>query len=232
MYNGEKIYAVITAAGSGNRMGMKTPKQFIKVNNIPIIERTLNKFYDLNIFDKIFLVIRQEDKKFIEENLPRKFRDIQIIIGGKTREDSTFNAVKLLNDDGISIFHDGVRPFVSKDDIIRALNFFKGKNAVVFAVREKDTVKVVDNMKVISSPARKNIFRVQTPQIFSNKIIKEAYNKFYGKIEATDDSIFVSKLGEEVYIYESNYNNIKITTPEDLYLADIIAKEEDYCENR
>ena len=230
-----KISAIITAAGSGNRMESKIPKQFLEINGISIIERTLNKFEDINIIDEIIIIVKEEDLEFYKNLKDKYSKVIKIVVGGATREKSTYNGLLAIdNETDVVICHDGVRPFITREIIIKALNFIGAYNAVIVGVPVKDTIKNIDkDGNVAYTPIRKDLYHAQTPQIFKKDILLKAYKKsFDEKIQVTDDSSLMEIIGEKVKIIEGSYKNIKITTKEDLILGEIYAKMEDEIENR
>ncbi|MEG0250783.1 MAG: 2-C-methyl-D-erythritol 4-phosphate cytidylyltransferase [Peptostreptococcus sp.] len=220
------IDAIIVAAGSGKRMNSKENKQFIKIENKPIIIWTLEKFYNNNNIDNITVAIRREDEKEMLSLLDKyKMENIQLVYGGKERQDSIKNCLDGIIHTDYVLIHDGARPFVSDEIIDKCVHscFYK---SCCTGVLSKDTIKIVDKDKIISStPDRNSIWCAQTPQAFHIDVIKEAYQyaKETGFI-ATDDASLVENLGYEVEMIEGSYNNIKITTEEDLAIAKYIAE--------
>ncbi len=230
-----KISAIITAAGSGTRMKSKVPKQFLKINGVPIIERTLKKFYNIDIIDEIIVIVKEDEVEYYNKLKDKYHKKIKIVIGGETRERSTYNG--LINADPTSdiiLCHDGVRPFVKEDIIISSLQAMKDYNAVIVGVPVKDTIKSIRDDKTIAfTPIRKYLYKAQTPQVFKKDILLDAYNKCFSEdIQVTDDSSLMEIIGEKVKIIDGDYSNIKITTKEDLLFGEIIAKMEDEFENR
>ncbi|OGS44785.1 MAG: 2-C-methyl-D-erythritol 4-phosphate cytidylyltransferase [Elusimicrobia bacterium RIFOXYD2_FULL_34_15] len=209
------ISAIIVAAGSGKRFGSK--KQFEYIGHRRIFEITLSKFLGINQLKNIVIVLPKDNIKNIIKNL--KFpENVKIVSGGKTRQHSVFNGLSALplNTD-IVIIHDGVRPFISKEIISESISAAKKCGAAIVAVPVKDTVKIVKNEYIISTPERRNIFLAQTPQTFKYSIIMQAYKKaFKNNYFSTDDSALVEKLGRKVRIVLGEYKNIKITTKDDI----------------
>ncbi len=226
---------ILTAAGSGTRMGHNKPKQFIEINGVSIIERTLKKFYDINLINEIIIIIRKDDLDYYN-NLKNKYSSkVKIVIGGKTREESTYNGLlETSENNSIILCHDGVRPFVTKEIILNSIKAMKEYNAVVVAVPAKDTIKSIREDKTIAyTPKRKYLYNAQTPQVFKRDLLVSAYKKcFQEDIQVTDDSSLMEVIGEKVKIIDGSYSNIKITTKEDLLFAEIIAKTEEQNENR
>lgn len=215
---------VIVAAGSGSRMKRDINKQFIKLDGKEIIAYTIEKFYKSEDIDDIVIVIKENEEKYFIENIINKygFDNIKLAYGGKERQDSVFNGIKKLNSNcEIVLIHDGARPFVNEDIIKNSIEEAKENNAVVVGVPVKDTIKVVDSDgNIVDTPNRSLLWSVQTPQSFKYEIITKAYeyaysNDYYG----TDDAMLVEHIGYNVKMIEGSYDNIKITTEEDLHFG-------------
>lgn len=216
-----KTVAIITAAGYGKRMGR--PKQFIEIGCKPILERTLTVFNGTKVVDEMILVVNPED---VERSKKLKFSKLKkIIAGGKERQDSVFNGLKALPEDAeIVAIHDGARPFVSEQIIEKAISEAKDFGAVVVGVPVKDTIKSVtsNGNRVTGTLNRDELWAAQTPQVFKKDIIVRAYQC---KHRVTDDAMLVEKLGIPVKMVMGSYQNIKITTTEDLKIAQGILKK-------
>lgn len=215
---------VIVAAGSGSRMKRDINKQFIKLDGKEIIAYTIEKFYKSEDIDDIVIVIKENEEKYFIENIINKygFDNIKLAYGGKERQDSVYNGIKKLNSNcEIVLIHDGARPFVNEDIIKNSIKEAKENNAVVVGVPVKDTIKVVDSDgNIVDTPNRSLLWSVQTPQSFKYEIITKAYeyaysNDYYG----TDDAMLVEHIGYNVKMIEGSYDNIKITTEEDLHFG-------------
>ena len=215
---------VIVAAGSGSRMKRDINKQFIKLDGKEIIAYTIEKFYKSEDIDDIVIVIKESEEKYFIENIINKygFDNIKLAYGGKERQDSVYNGIKKLNRNcEIVLIHDGARPFVNEDIIKNSIKETKENNAVVVGVPVKDTIKVVDSDgNIVDTPNRSLLWSVQTPQSFKYEIITRAYeyaysNDYYG----TDDAMLVEHIGYNVKMIEGSYDNIKITTEEDLHFG-------------
>jgi 2-C-methyl-D-erythritol 4-phosphate cytidylyltransferase len=215
---------VIVAAGSGSRMKRDINKQFIKLDGKEIIAYTIEKFYKSEDIDDIVIVIKESEEKYFIENIINKygFDNIKLAYGGKERQDSVYNGIKKLNRNcEIVLIHDGARPFVNEDIIKNSIEEAKENNAVVVGVPVKDTIKVVDSDgNIVDTPNRSLLWSVQTPQSFKYEIITKAYeyaysNDYYG----TDDAMLVEHIGYNVKMIEGSYDNIKITTEEDLHFG-------------
>ncbi|RDC51102.1 2-C-methyl-D-erythritol 4-phosphate cytidylyltransferase [Paraclostridium bifermentans] len=220
---------VIVAAGTGSRMKKDINKQFIKLKNKEIVAHTIDKFYNSENIDDIVVVIREDEEEYFNKNIKEKygFTNIKVAHGGNERQDSVFNGIKMLKKEcEVVLIHDGARPFVTDDIIKRSINKANEHNAIVVGVKVKDTIKVVsDNGNIIDTPNRSYLWAVQTPQVFKYDIITKAYedaynNNYYG----TDDAMLVERIGYNVKMIEGSYNNIKITTQEDLEFGEQILK--------
>ena len=221
---------VIVAAGTGSRMNADINKQFIKLNNKEVIVHTIEKFYNNKNINDIVVVIREDEQEYFNENIINKykFNNIKIAYGGKERQDSVYNGIKkLAGNCDVILIHDGARPFVTNSIIENAIKEAKQHNAVVVGVKVKDTIKVVgENGNVIDTPNRSYLWSVQTPQVFKYDVITKAYedaynNNYYG----TDDAMLVERIGYDIKMVEGSYDNIKITTPEDLNFGEQILKK-------
>lgn len=215
---------VIVAAGSGSRMKRDINKQFIKLDGKEIIAYTIEKFYKSEDIDDIVIVIKENEEKYFIENIINKygFDNIKLAYGGKERQDSVYNGIKKLNSNcEIVLIHDGARPFVNEYIIKNSIKEAKENNAVVVGVPVKDTIKVVDSDgNIVDTPNRSLLWSVQTPQSFKYEIITKAYeyaysNDYYG----TDDAMLVEHIGYNVKMIQGSYDNIKITTEEDLHFG-------------
>jgi 2-C-methyl-D-erythritol 4-phosphate cytidylyltransferase len=225
-----KADAIIVSAGKGQRFMEGRKKQFFLLADKPILTHTLDKFENCPLIDSILLVVGQEDmdyclKEIIEKNRYRKIS--QIVPGGKRRQDSVKNGMDALSRDAnIVVIHDGVRPFVTRGMIEDSIHSAQRFGAVVLAMPVKETIKIANaDGTVLKTLDRESLWQVQTPQTFQAHVIKEAYQKatengFVG----TDDASLVERLGMKVHILPGSYTNIKITTPEDLILANLFLR--------
>lgn len=217
---------IIVAAGKGKRMGTDINKQFIKLNDKPILVYTIECFDKCEAINEIVVVTSKDYVDYCKDEIIDKYefkKDIKIVVGGKERQDSVYNGLKNINTD-IVLIHDGVRPFIEQKHIKGVIKSVYENDACVLGVKVKDTIKLSDDGGfVISTPKRDNMWAIQTPQAFKYSLILEAYecaieDKFLG----TDDSMLVERLGYKVKIEEGSYSNIKITTKDDLITAKII----------
>ena len=223
---------VIVAAGTGSRMNMGINKQFIKLEGKEIIAYTIEKFYNNSNIEDIVVVVKEDESEFFKKEILDKynFKNVKIAYGGKERQDSVYNGLKLLDEKcDVVLIHDGARPFVSDKIIDKSIEEAKEHKAIVVGVPVKDTIKVIDNDKnILDTPNRSVLWAVQTPQTFDYNILIDAYkdafkNKFYG----TDDAMLVERIGYKVKMLEGSYNNIKITTQEDLNIGSQILRVQD-----
>ncbi|NLZ52482.1 MAG: 2-C-methyl-D-erythritol 4-phosphate cytidylyltransferase [Thermoanaerobacteraceae bacterium] len=219
-----QVSAIIAAGGQGRRMNSSISKQFLNIKGHPILYYTLNKFERMDKIKSIVLVISADDIDYTREEIIKRYRfkKIKIVEGGKERQDSVYNGLRELSPQtDIVVIHDGVRPFVPIQIIEKSIAAAVEFKAVGVAVPVKDTIKVVDVDNTIkTTPDRKTLWAMQTPQSFSYDVIMRAYEKaIYDGFYGTDDTVLVERLGLPVKIIEGAYENIKITTPEDIIFA-------------
>ena len=181
-------------------------------------------FYKHKNIDEIVVVVKEEEAEFFKNEIIDKynFENIKIAYGGKERQNSVYNGLKMLDDKcDIVLVHDGARPFISESLIDNCIEETKNHNAVVVGVPVKDTIKVInEHNDIVETPERSKLWAVQTPQTFNYDILVKSYedafkNEFYG----TDDAMLVERIGYKVKMIEGSYNNIKITTQEDLNIG-------------
>lgn len=220
---------VIVSAGKGSRMKANINKQFLKIRDKEVIAHTIDKFYNNKNIKEVIIVIREDEKEFFDENIIKKYRykDIKIAFGGQERQDSVYNGLKVVDQNcEIVLIHDGARPFVSNEIIEKSIENAKKYNSAIVGVPVKDTIKIVNEYNdVVNTPNRSTLWSIQTPQVFDYSLIMKAHekaknDKYYG----TDDSMLMEYLGYNVRVVEGSYNNIKITTPEDLKIAEEILR--------
>lgn len=225
----DKVGVVIPAAGQGKRMGAGLKKQFLELAGFPILAHTVQVFQSSVHVSEIVIVGAQEDIPTISDIVKeyQLHKVAAIVLGGVQRQDSVFAGVQALSQ-AIQrvVVHDGARPLLTLTEFTRFLEEAEGFDASIMAVSVKDTIKVVDHSGwVVDTPLRANLRAVQTPQIFTRRILEEAHRRagqahFYG----TDDASLLEWLGYPVKVLEGSLENIKITTPEDLRLAEQIVK--------
>ncbi|MCK5534798.1 2-C-methyl-D-erythritol 4-phosphate cytidylyltransferase [bacterium] len=227
-----KNAAIIVSAGSGKRMkslGKKVKKQYLPLANQPILIHTLKKFEELKEISEIILVLPKGEINYFKECWIKKYNFLKIkkiIAGGSRRQISVSKGLKNVSKDcKLIVIHDGVRPLVRKEIIIRAIKAASKYGASIVGVPVKETIKTVKNKWVKSTLKREDLWSIQTPQVFKQDLIKKAYLKAEReKIYANDDAQLVENLGKKIRLVLSNYENIKITTPHDLIIAEEILK--------
>ena len=216
-----KKYVIIVAGGKGLRMGGDVPKQFLPVKGLPILMRTIQRFHDYDKDINIILVLPKDQQDYWQ-NLCREYHfsiDHQIADGGETRFHSSANGLALIpdNEQGIVGIHDGVRPFVAIDVIRNCFESAEKLKAVVPVVPVVETLWKTD----CTTDNRDNFRLGQTPQTFDIQLIKQAFGQPYDPA-FTDDASVVKKAGHKITLIEGNRENIKITTPYDLKIADAL----------
>ncbi len=222
----QKVTAIITAAGKGTRMNSSVNKQYLKIAGIPVLARTISAFESCSEVDNIILVVNEDDINFCKHEIVEEFnfkKVISLVSGGAERQNSVYKGLCSIRDDkGIVLIHDGARPFVTNKNIVDCIEAAREFGACGIGVRSKDTIKISDeNGYVQSTPDRNNLWSIQTPQGFMYDIIKDAHDKaVQNGYVGTDDMVLVEKLGIPVKIVEGSYQNIKITTPEDLIMGE------------
>ena len=236
----KKCTAIVLSAGQGKRMGTSVPKQYIEIFGKPIIYYTLKTFQNSQIIDSIVLVVGGGQEQFAKEEIVEKYHFTKvtaIVAGGAERYDSVWQGLKAIRDgkvedtdgDGYVFIHDGARMFVDEATLKRGYETVLKHRACVAGMPSKDTVKVVDEEGfAVQTPQRKYVWTVQTPQIFETSLITEAYSRLMREqcIDVTDDAMVVEQMMElPVRLFEASYENIKITTPEDLEIAEGFLKK-------
>lgn len=222
------VSAIVLAGGRGKRMGSVQSKQYIDLNGRPILYYTLNRFINNNNIDKVILVIPEDELKYCQREVLDKYNLTvdSIALGGKERQDSVYNGLKKAEGSDIVLIHDGARPFVSEKIIYDGIRYAEIYGAAAPGVMPKDTIKVKNTEGFsVETPERSRLVAVQTPQIFNYHMILKCHEKVKeNKLEVTDDTMVAELFGNDVYLYEGEYTNIKITTPEDLILAQYLVK--------
>lgn len=229
--------AIIVAAGNGERMKTNQNKQFVEIAGRPLVSYTLEAFEACSEVDEIIIVTKESDillmKDIVDAFEITKAK--KIITGGKTRQASVgLGLLEVPSSALIVAIHDGARPFVSPTHIENVINAAKETGGAALAVKMKDTIKLSDNQSfIIKTLDRRLIWSIQTPQCFKLDVILKAYDYAKeNKLEFTDDTALLEEIGEKVLLVEGDYDNIKITTPEDIFVAERIlaARGELICE--
>ena len=221
-----KISAIIPAAGQGTRMGSAIPKQFLLLQGKPILHHTLRAFEASGQVDSVILVVPEKDSAAAKKEWLLGYDIVKkIVVGGKERQDSVYNGFQALDaDTDVVLVNDGVRPFVTGDMILRAIEAAKNFGAAITAIPVNDTIKLADADGFVEKTVdRSGLWRVQTPQAFQYAVLNEAFQKavqdsYYG----TDEGSLLEYAGKKVKIIEGSEMNIKITRQEDLILGEAI----------
>jgi len=212
-------YAIIVAAGSGTRMKSDTPKQFLEIAGLPVLMHTIQAFYRYNKNLKIITVLSENDLATWEELCIKHNFTIETEIrkGGETRFESVQNGINAIGDKGVVAIHDGVRPIIDQGIIAASFSIASVHGSAIASVRLKESLRKID--KDHTKKVDRSIYRlIQTPQTFQIPIIKHAYEVAEGA-DFTDDASVVESAGFKISLFEGSYKNIKITTPEDLAIA-------------
>lgn len=221
----EKCTAIVLAAGQGKRMGTTVQKQYLELGDKPVLYYSLRAFEESPLIDEIILVVGDDQETYCREEILEKYQFTKVravVQGGAERYHSVWNGLQKVND-GYVFIHDGARPFVDNGIISRAYEEVVTSKACVVGMPVKDTIKVSDEGGFVQdTPDRAFLWMIQTPQVFQTSLIKEAYRQLMcqTKIHVTDDAMAVEQmLGYKVKLVLGSYENIKITTPEDLWIA-------------
>lgn len=215
-------YIIIVAGGSGSRMGSATPKQFLELLGLPILMHTLKKFQQSIADGEIILALPEKEQSTWQSLCEKYHFDVphQIVNGGESRFHSVQNALQKVKEKSIVAIHDGVRPLVSETVINICIQSAEKFGAAIPTLPMQDSIrKISDNGSQIAD--RNQFVLVQTPQCFQSDIILKAYQQDYQN-SFTDDASVVEQLGHTIYLVEGNKENIKITTPEDLKMAEVL----------
>lgn len=237
----KKCTAILLAAGSGKRMQSDVAKQFMLLNGKPLIWYALHTIEESSIIDDCILVTGVEDISYVQKEIVEQYdfhKVVAIVAGGAERYDSVYNALQFIRDetgnaadcDGYVFIHDGARPFLTKEIIERSYLAVQESHACVVGMPVKDTIKLADPYGyAASTPDRSMVWQIQTPQVFDAGLITEAYSRLMKQkdelaekgIRITDDAMVVETLLQRpVKLVQGSYENIKITTPEDLCVAE------------
>ena len=228
------VSAIIVAAGQSRRMGGDPSQQFLLIDGVPVIVRTLKAFEIAERIREVVIAARQEDipqmYALIQDYEITKVK--QIITGGETRQESVFRAIAQVdeNADFLAI-HDGARPLIRPQEIDLAVSAAVEHGAAALGVPVKDTVKQVDaDGKIVDTPERSTLWAVQTPQVFSRALyLRAAEQAGEAAAQLTDDCQLIERTGAPVYLVRGAYANLKITTPEDVFAAEgILRATEDF----
>ncbi|MBD3374681.1 2-C-methyl-D-erythritol 4-phosphate cytidylyltransferase [candidate division KSB1 bacterium] len=224
-----KHAAIIVAAGKGKRMASPVRKQYLEISGRPILYWTLKRFQDFPDIKEIVLVVPENDLKTLYPMVTGQWqmtKVIKLVAGGKERHDSVYKGLRALSQDiELVLIHDGVRPFVSDAMLERVIEAAAEQKAAVVGVPPKDTIKRVEHNMITETLSREHLVQVQTPQVFRYDVIMQAFEyAFTHQRFSTDDTALVENIGISVKVVMGDYENIKITSKEDMLLAEQIHK--------
>jgi len=217
-----KVSALVVSAGQGKRMGGCVSKQYLEVAGRPLLAYTLDKFQEHPLIEDIVVATREEEIAYCRREIIEKFgftKASKLVAGGEERQDSVYRGLLALPEDTEWVaVHDGVRPLISAEVITRVLQLAFAKGAAIVGVPAKDTIKVITaEQMVLKTPPRKTLWHIQTPQVFKKEILVRAYEEAIASSwVGTDDASLVERLGVPIFVVQGEYDNLKITTPEDL----------------
>ncbi len=227
-----RVIALIPAAGMGKRMGAGINKQYLLLDGKPILAHTVALFEAARFVDDIYLVIPEAEIPYCREQVVDRygFSKVRLIVpGGAERQNSVLNGLRAIregSDDDLVLIHDGVRPFVPVHVLERALEVAQETAGALVAVPAKDTIKTVTDGIVTGTPPRETLWLAQTPQAFRYGVIRAAHEMADAEgFLGTDDAMLVERMGQDVRVVLGDYRNIKITTPEDLILAEAFLRQ-------
>nr|WP_296040729.1 2-C-methyl-D-erythritol 4-phosphate cytidylyltransferase [uncultured Blautia sp.] len=223
-----KNTAIVLAAGQGKRMHTKIQKQFLEIKGYPVLYYSLRCFQDSPLIEDIILVTGEESVLYCQKEIVGKYgftKVTKVISGGKERYDSVYQGLLACENSDYVLIHDGARPFITEEILERGLTGAEETGACAVGMPSKDTVKIADESGYIAeTPDRSKVWMIQTPQIFQYALIRSAHESIRTRemSNVTDDAMVVEQeTGIKVRLAEGSYQNIKITTPEDLGVAEL-----------
>ena len=233
-----RIAAVCLAAGQGKRMESNVQKQYLLIHGKPVLYYALKAFQDSPV-DEVVLVVGAGEEEYCQKEIVDKYGFTKvkaIAVGGRERYHSVFSGLQMVKDADYVLIHDGARPFLTQEIIERCIKGAKEYKACVAGMPVKDTIKLADmEGNIESTPERSKVWMIQTPQAFEYSLIKEAYTTLIEQenkgiktsIPVTDDAMVVEYfLNQKVHLVYGSYENIKITTPEDMRIAEVFVKKQ------
>ncbi|MCR5214774.1 MAG: 2-C-methyl-D-erythritol 4-phosphate cytidylyltransferase [Eubacterium sp.] len=221
------VSAIVLAAGKGSRMKSDKAKQFLEINGKPLLYYSL-KIFDASVVDEIVVVTRQGDIDYVRQEIVNKYglhKVRKIVAGGKERFNSVARGIKATDKrNKIIMIHDGARPCLTNRMILDSISGARRYKACTVAMPVKDTIKIVDeNGFGVETPDRRTLYQIQTPQTFERALLEEAYDRLRlsGDTDVTDDTMIVERyMDVQSKMIEGSYENIKVTTPEDMVIAE------------
>jgi 2-C-methyl-D-erythritol 4-phosphate cytidylyltransferase len=225
-----KTIALITAGGKGQRMQSSTAKQFLLLGGKPVLAQTIAVFEACLFVDEIFVIAPQDEMAKVQTDIVEKYqykKVLKVVRGGRTRQQSVWNGLRAIKSDcAWVVIHDGVRPLIAPQLIEAGIMEARQTGAAIVAVPARDTVKRLGPGGKLQTLNREEIWLAQTPQIFEFSLLCQAHHKAnQDKFTGTDDASLVERLGHPVSLIPGDYGNIKITTPEDLTIAEALIKK-------
>ncbi len=227
-----KITAIVLAAGQGKRMGTSVQKQYLLIEDKPVLYYSLKCFED-SVIDDVILVVGRDEIEYCKNNIVDMYnlkKVSKIIAGGKERYNSVYNGLRATKDTDYVMIHDGARPFINTDIVNRSIEAVMEYGACTVGMPVKDTIKIVDEDSFgKDTPNRKYVWQIQTPQSFRYELILDAYTKMLSANDddITDDTMVVERYkANKIKVIEGDYTNIKITTIEDLKIAEKFLKKD------
>lgn len=221
----EKVIALVLAGGQGKRMQSDVQKQYMQLNDYPVLYYSLKQFEESAV-DEIILVVAKGEITYCQKEIVERFcfkKVKQVVEGGKERYESVYHGLQAIDEEGYVLIHDGARPLITNSIIQTSIDGVKKYKACVVGMPVKDTIKIVNEQEVaVETPNRSSLWLVQTPQSFEIGIVKKAYEKMMEAKDTmvTDDAMVVEKYEKyPIKLLKGSYENIKITTPEDLVIA-------------
>lgn len=224
-----KVSAIVVAAGSGTRMKSNTKKPFIEIAGVPVIIRTILALEQCSLINEIIVVVGEEDLRTLKQ-MSAQFglrKVTRYAPGGQDRQESVYNGLTAIDTCDIALVHDGVRPFVTSEEINQVIHAAAEHGAATIGTRVKDTIKKVEDAIVKETVSRETLYAVQTPQGFKLPVLQQAHTQAKeAGVTGTDDASLVEWMGLPVCLVEGSYRNIKLTTPEDLLIAKAFISQE------
>ena len=229
-----KTVALIAAAGQGSRMGSKINKQYLSLLDKPVLAHTLQVFEEHPAIHGIIIIAAATEVEFCRQEIVKAYqlsKVMKIVAGGKERQDSIYRGIEELPDScQLVVVHDGARPLITPDIISQSIETAQRAGAAIVAVPVKDTIKTVEKGVVQATLDRSQLWSVQTPQVFKKDILQKAYQDAFGRgFYGTDDASLVELLGVDIQVVPGSYENIKITTPEDIVLGSAFLRGRGSC---
>lgn len=221
---------IIPAAGQGSRMQASVNKPYLLLDHKPVLAYTLDAFEQCPLIDEIILVINQSEFEICRREVlkPYRYTKVKLVAGGRTRQESVYHGLLAVSaQTDMVMTHDGARPLIEEAVIAACIAETAKYQATVVGVPAKNTIKIIDDQGLVkNTPDRNYLVEIQTPQTFDLKLLKKAHEQALAQgLEGTDDAFLVEQLGVPVKVVIGDYANIKITTPEDLVMAEAIIRQ-------